>query len=149
MMGQIMYNKAKPYSYQSEELLTVNQLPTLEYNVSSDGNLSIDNLNVNVKEKALIEKKGDKYIITDDIEISNIFNDDKLHTSVICNSECSELNIGIFSIHGELLISKDFRIKKGVNEFMMDLNKLNTGMYLIRYSPDGVYKNVEKLIIVK
>jgi hypothetical protein len=148
-MGQIKYNKVKTFSYGTSDLNSLNQIPEIEYQVSPNGNLYAIELGVNVKERVLLEKKGDKYIITDDIEISNIFNDDLLRSSVICNSDCSELNISIFSVHGELLISDDFRIKKGVNEFMLNLGKLNTGMYLIRYSPDGIYKNAEKLIIVK
>jgi hypothetical protein len=95
------------------------------------------------------ETDNNNYRITDDIEISNIFKDDILHSSVICNSECSELNLSIFSLQGELLMSNDFSIKKGVNEFILNLSRLSTGMYLIRYSPDGVYRNTEKLIIVK
>lgn len=91
-LSQIMYNKVKPYSYQSTELLTVNQLPTLEYNVSSDGNLSIDNLNVNVKEKALLEKKGDKFVSRLKFkvnarklgEISLFFKDVKLANGTTC-----------------------------------------------------------------
>ena len=91
-LSQIMYNKVKPYSYNSEELLQVNQLPTLEYNVSIDGNLSIDNLNVNVKEKALLEKKGDKYVSRLKFkvnarklgEISLYFKDVKLANGTTC-----------------------------------------------------------------
>ena len=91
-LSQIMYNKIKPYSYQSEEFLPSNQLPILEYNVSIDGNLSIDNLNVNVKEKALLEKKGDKYVSRLKFkvnarklgEISIFFKDVKLANGTTC-----------------------------------------------------------------
>jgi hypothetical protein len=92
MQSQIIYNKDKPLSYGSSELNSLNQIPEIEYQVSPNGNLFAIELGVNVKETALLEKKGDKYISRLKIkvatrklgEMSLNFRDVKLKNGAFC-----------------------------------------------------------------
>lgn len=104
----------------------------------------------NYVRKESIFDTGNKYRQEDkDIKIYSIQKNEILNTVVFCNTDCSQLNMKIYSTEGRLLSTNEFSIKHGINEFQITLNNLTSGVYLIHYSVDGIYKFSKKLIIIK
>ena len=92
MNSQIFYNKSKPISFNNKELTNIEDLPSINFSVNKDGNLVKGNLNIDIKEKALIEKYCNKNIARlkislDVLSFGNItlrFSDIKLSNNAHC-----------------------------------------------------------------
>jgi len=69
----------------------------------------------------------------------------------IFDSDVSSNNfsISIFSITGELMIKENINVTKGYNEFTINLQNINSGIYLIQAELNGICSKTDKLIIVK
>ena len=60
--AQIFYNIEMPPSYQKSEITNINNLHSINYDVDYQGNLSKNNLSINVRDYLIIEKIGEKNI---------------------------------------------------------------------------------------
>ena len=62
LYSQILYNQEMPPSYSSENIIGLDELPIINFRVSENGNLSENNININIKDYLVYEKIGEKKI---------------------------------------------------------------------------------------
>ncbi len=62
MLSQVMYNISKPYSYHQNGLKANNELPLIHFPINEEGNLIENNINFNIKDKAIVELINNKYV---------------------------------------------------------------------------------------
>jgi hypothetical protein len=67
--SQIVYNQAKPFSYDKSGTTPLNVLPKIDFPVDADGNYSESDMKINIKDFAHFERIGNKQIARVNIKV--------------------------------------------------------------------------------
>jgi hypothetical protein len=85
----------------------------------------------------------------DELKLNIIVKKDFLDCYILSNIKTENCNIAIYNILGQPLINSIYNLKKGINDFSLNIDNLNSGMYIIQVNVDGIIQKTEKFIIVK
>jgi len=152
LYSQIQYNIEFPPSYGNENIIGVDELAIINFAVSRDGNLSEENINIDIKDYAILEDVGEKNIARvkfniDVLSFGNISigfkdvilnnkahcyiytNDNKIVAGPIYQSNINSGYLNIVELPARELILEI--LYENINDFEFTLNTLN-------------YKNISK-----
>jgi hypothetical protein len=85
----------------------------------------------------------------DELKLNITVKKDLLDCYIFSNIKTENCNIAIYNILGQSLINNSYNLKKGMNDFSLNIDDLNSGMYIIQVNVDGIVQRTEKFIILK
>jgi len=95
------------------------------------------------------ENPDNNLLIKDNCRLLTYLNEENMNCIFDSDVNSNDFSISIYSINGELLLKEHQNVMKGFNEFTINLNGLNSGIYLIQAELNGICSKTDKLIIVK
>jgi hypothetical protein len=137
LQGQIVYNKEKPFSFNSKELLPINKIPVINFGIDSNGNALEKKVNVNVKKNSLIEQKGDKQIARMMVkvhalklgEMSLYFKDVKLKNGSYCYVYTNDYQIVAGPVYEKSIINNLNIMQLPTKELILEVVYTNENDY--------------------
>ena len=84
-----------------------------------------------------------------EINMNLIVKNDILDCNVFSNFRSNNCIISIYNLLGQLIENRYYNLSKGMNNYRINTDNYNSGLYLIQLSVDGMMKSADKFIIVK
>jgi hypothetical protein len=85
----------------------------------------------------------------DELKLNVIVKKDFLDCYTYSNVKSDNCNISIYNILGQSLLQSRYNLYKGMNNYRINIDDFNSGLYLIQINVDGIIQKTEKFIIVK
>ncbi len=101
------------------------------------------------RQKVDFNFESKNYYGTDEIIMKIAVLENEIALEIDSEIASDDLVISVSSLLGIELISKKFKLSKGINFYQLNSSKLNTGLYILNLRLNGFNLKSEKLIIIK